>query len=58
MTNFTIQENEAQYNKQIQEFINTLCDELGRNPNLNWEDLEDIYLDDDAWDGDTSLLSL
>jgi hypothetical protein len=48
MTNFTIQEYEAQYNKQIQEFLNTLCDELGRNPNLNWEDLEDIYLDDDS----------
>lgn len=54
MTNFTIQENEAQYNKQIQEFLNALCDELGRNPNLDWEDLEDIYLDDDSWDGNSA----
>lgn len=57
MTNFTIQENEAQYNKQIQEFLNALCDELGRNPKLEWEDLEDIYLDDDSWDGDPPPLS-
>jgi len=57
MTNFTIHENEAQYNKQIQEFLNALCDELGRNPDLNWEDLEDICLDDDPWDGDPTSLS-
>lgn len=57
MINFTIQENEAQYNKQIQEFLNTLCDELGRNPNLDWEDLEEIYLNDDSWDGDPTPLS-
>jgi len=58
MTNFTIHENEAQYNNQIQEFLNALCDELGRNPDLNWEDLEDIYQDDDSWDGDPLPLSL
>jgi len=43
MTNSMIKEAEAQYQKEVQEGWKAICEELGRNPELYFEDLGELF---------------
>ena len=43
MTNSDIQQSEQQYQKEAQAGWEAICEELGRNPQLYFEDLDELF---------------
>ena len=51
MTNSMIQEAELEYQKEVQTGWEAICEELGRNPELYFEDLDELFHEGEPnWD--------